>query len=443
MGFSVFSGALFILLFLLLVLAFWGRIKFLFFDPFVLFFAVFIFSCFAVPAYARFYGYSRYDAYYSDYSYYLVSLYCLIFLLCLSVLYWVFGGRHNVCRVSEFKFLDFGRFYVVGFVLLVMCLLAFYQFVKLIGVYGLGAFLANRIVLTAGLGYYKLALFFPVLWVVVYSVEKFFVRKREFAWKRYFLGCVLVVFASAPLLVLGSRSNLLVGLIFYSFSVLLVCLKLGWINVYRKLLAKFSLLLFCIVLLGGALGGLRQSMMSGDNESRTISYVQSEVPLESVISAFSSYENLAWIFENGSVLDYQLGSTYFSVLLGPVPRSFWPAKPTGAGPIMKNIIAPGTYDLIGGEKISSYTTGAPSEAYLNFGWAGALIGGGVFAAVLVLVKLILSRSASSLGVVVSVVLLFRTAGFVNAEFYGVFIQFFLVAIFYFICLSCYRKRVCS
>lgn len=437
MDFILFSVAIFVLLMFVLIFVVRNNVRVMVLEPIVFFVLIYLVSYFFVPAYAYFFNYSRYDLDYPVYSYFYASLYSLLFICSLIFFYLLIGGRLGVVSHVGLKRLDMKSFFLLGGGFVVICSAALLEFLKMISSYGLSVFLANRIVLTSGLGYYKLLLFLPVMWVIVYSIERYFVKGGGFSWVKYARGVLMVLLASLPLLVLGSRSNILIGVIIFSFSVLLFSLKSGDPKLFGRLFNKFLILVLGLVVFGGFLGGVRQGLMSTEYHYASKG---SQIPLESVTAAFSSYENLAWFFTNPDRVKYQLGGTYLSVSLGPVPRAVWPEKPTGGGPTLKNLIAPGSYDLVKGDKISSYTTGAPSEAYLNFGWYGVIFGSVIFAAILIFVRTIIMRSSTALGIVVGVALLLRASGFVNAEFYGVCIQFFLIGSFYFMCRFCYRRR---
>lgn len=409
-------------------------------EPLAVFVTIYLFSYFVVPAYSYGFEYSRYELIYEDASYFLMVAYSSCFLIFIFFAYAAMslGIKNNNGEVRRAASLR--AFYLVGALLLILCATAFFEFFKIIASSGINSFLANRIILTAGLGYYKLMLFFPLMWVIVYSLEVFFIKKRKFEWGGYFKGAILVLIASSPLVVLGSRSNLLVGIMIYSLSIMVWMVKAKMFHDYRKVAYKFVISAVVLVFIGGALGGVRQQLMTSDESgSGAIGLVNKKIPMESVVSAFSSYENLNWFFSNEGRYSFKYGATYLSVLLGPVPRLLWEDKPTGGGPVMKNFIAPNSYDLIQGDKISSYTTGAPAEAYMNFGWLGVVIGGAIMAMIIFFIKIIIEKSSTSLGVVVASTLILRSAGFVNAEFYGVMIQFFLVGVFYVLCLPAFKR----
>lgn len=86
---------------------------------------------------------------------------------------------------------------------------------------------------------------------------------------------------------------------------------------------------------------------------------------------FGNDENILWLIENE---EYPLiwGYSYFSGFVSLIPRSIWPGKPAGSGPILTNIIWPGRY-VQGAEGNNSVTTGMATEALMNFGVVGFFI----------------------------------------------------------------------
>jgi hypothetical protein len=90
--------------------------------------------------------------------------------------------------------------------------------------------------------------------------------------------------------------------------------------------------------------------------------------------SFGNGENVNWLIDNDFELKY--GITYVGGFVMPFPRYLWPSKPTGAGPILKNFIRPGSY-AIGKKGASSLTTGMVTEAYMNGGFIGVIIVGAI------------------------------------------------------------------
>jgi oligosaccharide repeat unit polymerase len=92
--------------------------------------------------------------------------------------------------------------------------------------------------------------------------------------------------------------------------------------------------------------------------------------LKVVNGAFGNHENVLWMADHEFDLTY--GATYIAGLVNLYPRAFWPDKPFGAGPYMKNLVDPGSY-YAGGRGMSSLTTGMVTESYMNGGLVGVVL----------------------------------------------------------------------
>lgn len=110
----------------------------------------------------------------------------------------------------------------------------------------------------------------------------------------------------------------------------------------------------------------RYSVSDSDYFSERIN----NIPLYMLDGAFGNDEALLWMLENNH--DLYLGLTYISGFLSFIPRFLWEDKPLGAGPILSNLVTPGSY-ILGGEGNTSLTTGLLTESVMNFGWGGVFI----------------------------------------------------------------------
>jgi len=92
--------------------------------------------------------------------------------------------------------------------------------------------------------------------------------------------------------------------------------------------------------------------------------------LKVVNGVFGNHENVLWMTDHE--FEFTYGATYVAGLVNLYPRAFWPDKPFGAGPYMKNLVDPGSY-YAGGKGMSSLTTGMVTEAYMNGGLIGVVL----------------------------------------------------------------------
>lgn len=95
-----------------------------------------------------------------------------------------------------------------------------------------------------------------------------------------------------------------------------------------------------------------------------------EKVVKTLNGGFGNHENIVWLLHNPQPLLY--GTTYVAAFANLIPRSFWPEKPVGGGPVIKNMIWPGSYQ-VGRKGNSSLTTGFFTEGLMNFGYLGFLI----------------------------------------------------------------------
>lgn len=142
----------------------------------------------------------------------------------------------------------------------------------------------------------------------------------------------------------------------------------------------------------------------------------SNAALYAMDGAFGNDEALLWLWENEFPL--HMGETYLAAGTNIIPRSLWPEKPLGGGPVLINMIIPGAYE-IGAKGNNSLTTGFLTEAVMNFGFAGALLVVVAWAAVVHMVMRQLASSTSiywrSIFLIIWVTL---CSGFIHMEFLG-------------------------
>lgn len=237
-------------------------------------------------------------------------------------------------------------------------------------------FMYDRGNLLAGYGYvYRSTLIYISITIIIIC-DLFWtnsVRRRVIL-----LGAALVVagLGSVINLLLGSRTGALIGILY--FGIVLIYLRRERIKLSKiaryAFLAVFTLYVFAIV---GQLravvtaGGLQD--VGGRLEELNLG-IKDEV-VSQLYKNFGHLELLAFIIEHKSEWDYAYGQTYAAAVLSPIPRALWENKPLGGGPMLTNIVAPGSYALGQKRGNSSLTTGVVIEAYLNFGFLGIIVGG--------------------------------------------------------------------
>lgn len=296
-------------------------------------------------------------------------------------------------------------FYVLPLVSLIYLLIRF-------GGVGYEDYMVNRTIERRGLGY----LIMPSTWLTI-SISTLLVSPviGRKALSSLLYALPLTAFFIWANLFLGSKSR---GLI------VLVIALLAW-ALYRTVKNRFDLRVIAVVpsvavlvsIVGLFFGDIRESVSRGVE----LNAVNTRVSLAAVFSkfnAFGSVENTVWLVENVGPDEIIGGRSFVAVLAAPVPRNLWPDKPVGGGPELRNLIHPGSYDIVGGRNLTSYSPGIIAESYMNFWIFGLLVGPLLFGAVIGGVTFLAGRIRSSLTFVVFVILVYRTIYMMTGEVFG-------------------------
>ncbi|WP_448546969.1 oligosaccharide repeat unit polymerase [Thalassotalea fusca] len=287
---------------------------------------------------------------------------------------------------------------------------------------GYDKYITDRIALGVGKGLSLLL----AHWTYIACLLFFFIyvqAKNNYKWIR---RISLVLFLSSLAIAgtyyaINSNRNSLFLLI-----ISLLCFGLSFSNKYtghltvRQLKKTLSLLfVVClIVVIMHTIGKIRHQSGSSSIKSDTDYGL-----VNSLNGAFGNHENIAWLLEHEQQLT--LGKTYVAGFANFVPRTIWPSKPVGAGPILKNMIYPGSY-VVGRKGNSSLTTGLYTELLMNFGVFGSLLGSFLIALCLgVLFTKLGSFSSPILKLVYLFSIVMFSAQFMYAEFLGFFARYIL------------------
>ena len=281
---------------------------------------------------------------------------------------------------------------------------------------GLSDFLARRITLTHGTGYSTM----PLDWFLPFSIATLCVLLMvppKYRGTKLLLAVTLVLLASLSLLsgaLTGSRTRVLMLLVIGPMA--LMALRS---HVKLTVSRVVSILLAVAVLAVSAdlLRQVRAGMMASTFETTGLQVAGARL-LEST-QAFPEYENLWWLLENRHRWELAGGQTFWAGLVNFIPRSIWQHKPLGGGPLLKNWIMPGSYELGVDRSVSSYTTGLVAESYMNAGGVGVLVAGSIYGCLLALLGHLLRVTRNPIGTAASVLLLFRVLELLRGEFLGV------------------------
>ena len=249
--------------------------------------------------------------------------------------------------------------------------------------------LSNRTKLFSGYGYLFLPLYWFGIFLLIYFVYIFVKYDGSHFILRLFLVMLPVFLFNTLLWVyLGSRSKSLISL-FYILLIyfILEAKKLGQ---FRRLLIILiiAMPLICIGIISQQ---SRQIMAAGQEVvlSDLDTSISSKKLLTGVTFFGQTTEYNLWLIDNVGFDDALAGKTFLALITGFVPRGLWPGKPTGAGPHLRNLIYPGSYDLEEGAYLTSYSPGILAESLMNFLWLGAFVGGIIFGILLTILSFIL------------------------------------------------------
>jgi oligosaccharide repeat unit polymerase len=280
--------------------------------------------------------------------------------------YWL-GKHHGAIRHSSHRIYVSAKLWLVGLGASLWGLGAFALTVLIVG--GVTPYLkalGDRIRMFEGLNYIMMGLHFPLCFAFVWWL---YLLERRRPWNIRFLVFLLFAFGLSALG--GNRAS--------TFSVV-VAGVVAYHRLYRRIsLSKFILLfVFGSMFLVCTSIVVREYLVSGHFSTVDISLLSWLFAWYSGTSGeFSQFQSLAILADNiPDKMPYEYGSTYFYLLIAPIPSALWPAKATfdtSAGLFAKTF----WYDYW----LSSGTTIPPSlmgEMFLNFGAIGIVLGMFIF-----------------------------------------------------------------
>lgn len=388
------------------------------------------FACihFLVPVLQSVYQVGRFDYFLgqSESMIVLSALICLLYLIVVVGVYGVCGRpRLNYLRISEA--IRARRFFRSERLAVYFCafatLFGFMAIGKIVMQFGeaYAAFMLNRINLLAGYGYFLKALSFSVPLVVMVAGKRIADGKVLIGTR--IIAVFLIVFGAS--LLIGSRSQALILVPF-------VILTWLYANPNKMTIGNLKTIVIgvCVIfLLSVFLGDLRRAVKMDDvanyqfGEDYSEKY-DSPSALKEAFVSFGHTELLAFVLDHDDRYSPAFGKTYLAGLVAFVPRVIWSAKPVGAGPMLANIVKPGSYQLGQDSANSSLTTGVVIESYLNFGIFGVLFVAGLHGWLLAALTRYANRIAGRLDFALFLLALhFSSVLLVNAEFLGAFSGF--------------------
>lgn len=304
---------------------------------------------------------------------------------------------------------------ICGLLLLIPAFFALSKTFALIRLYTYQLFLADRIILRSGSGYENMPGAWFLVWLLLYFINA---KMTKVNFLTTLISFVSLSLAMVGGLAMGSRTTTVLPILLLILAALFMNTK-SQVKFPKKLV--FSAVL--ILLMGVYLGPIRKQIVSGSK----INVMQASTSITSPLirGGLGEFENVWWLVENKSQWEILGGKTFISPFVGFVPRKMWPNKPLGGGPYLRNFIVPGSYNLFGGKNLTSYTTGLPAEALMNFGFVGFIIIGFLYGLALGLLGRIRDNLRTPLGIATWLIVLFRLVLATKSEFFGMMAHIFM------------------
>lgn len=322
--------------------------------------------------------------------------------------------------VARWRAVDKAQFAALFVGLSILVIFAFVTQYQKVTDLGYGVVVGDRSRLGSGAGYIMAPLAWPTIMGCVLSVEGArLLRTRAPGWRVHFaVSASFALLSVGAGLSIGSRSQSVIGV--------LLMISMGYyVAANGRLGSRGAIRLTGVVALvlvvGVLMGVIRENLMGAHEITTSTLQVDAEktVLFRRSLKDIGTAENIFWLIENRDRWDWQMGGTFLAAVVGLVPRTFWADKPLGGGPVLRNMIYPGSYDLARAYN-TSYTTGLPTEAFMNFGLWGIALVGIPYGLVLAWVDNLAAKIRSSTEFVAWSYASFTVAmGYHNGEFFGV------------------------
>lgn len=400
-----------------------GRLNLLYSQPLYMFILAVGMIYGLVPLLKKLYGIQSYPFYYSVSAEVFAILLVGIYVLSCVVGYILAGGfiRQSLPLVRPLTRREsFRLFLLVG----APSFLALVYLLQMISAHDFSEYMKNRIMVRRGMGPVVVVSFASVCYGAALLVNYLSQRRAgNDKWTQIVHLAAVGLAVTLIFTVIGNRN--------FAFTYLAIC-GLAVMSTIRVQLHKSLLVLPLMICLafGFSLWAKVRNSPDTANINAVLGGGVPELVVSGLSGGFGNGENLVWLSQHSDEWDPLYGATVGAALVNPVPRAIWPNKPFGGGPALRNIIYPGSY-VLDGERITSYTTGAPTEGYINFGALGVLFFGVVNGALLGIVKRVYRRRSqvTGVGVVMYSFTIFMLAfGFLYMELLGGWSRYFIVSL---------------
>lgn len=369
-----------IILFLKVYLSQSDKKESLIFDPLLFFVLGSSFVYLFVPFLMYIFGWSWHHVVLSESSYIKANIYVYsyIFMTLFTYMFMLesFRTKRTVSKPTKHKIfysLSQKQNTILILLFLVPVLLDTLYLLRYIFSFDFAYYLANRIILRKGMGLiilisYMGTLIVPIFFANILVKVRHKNRVKFLVAMLLFSGVILLPFLSAYV-VMGNRLTALILLVMLIMIYVVVMEKKFTAFFYAKLTFGFVGLFLFFAFLG------YMRAVQGDFAKADFSLLLELIGNEAehaFVGNFGNFEHLVWLFDHDEAWEPLYGETFVAGFFNLVPRFIWPDKLLGGGPNLKNIIHPGSYDL-GGENITSYTTGMAVEGYMNFDIFGVIV----------------------------------------------------------------------
>lgn len=397
-------------------------------SPFILFGAFFCIMHLLLPFFQWKISFFRYETGYDE-GYYIYSMfYVMLAYIVVYISYTYLSKRRRTIiindnpqeKIIDTQRINYKKVFAVGVLVFSIGGYFAYQNFSLISLLGQEEYLSDRISLGKGRGLQvNLA-----HWMYISAILFFFLVLTGKDLSKRFKRVVFIMFVVSVVTVIayyGFNSNR------NSIFILLVNLTVLYFAFKKQKkkkksnigsIAKIGLFAVVLLFLFFQLGKNRKQGALKDN---TANYSV----IEALNGAFGNHENIVWLLEHSHKTKLHYGVTYSAGITNFVPRSIWPDKPLGAGPILKNTIYPGSY-VVGRRGNSSLTTGLFNELQMNFGILGMLLGSILYGIMLSKMSVFLIQSTNPINlIIIQYTLIVFSTVFMYGEFLGFLARFLI------------------
>jgi oligosaccharide repeat unit polymerase len=407
---------------LVLVPLFWGRrerLVQLAQQPITWFCGLYFLMYFASPAAMIGTEAFRYQSGYAPAAYLYAAAYLLFFGFAVWIGYFAYGAPAQSVGKSFrgiVAWQSMGRIHaaLVLTIFLSLSVAALVVVVRVILSVGITYYMGERIGLFRGRGYLFMAMSLPLVLLLLMYTNRLVVRIQSSRGSGGVVVGVLFLMSVIVGALQGSRTGMIIPV---AFMVVVRLQLLPPERVQRRWIVGAAGVLLTVAFLGVA----RQQVMVGEDIRVTAESVQQAA--QNILLESGEPENLFWLLDHPERLTFLHGKSFLAAVVGFVPRAIWPSKPLGAGPFLKNIIQPGSYNFDSGVGLSSLTPGLPAEAFMNFGWWGAPIVGVLLGLLLGFLERAAAVLRSPVGYAIWFSAVFCTIFLLKGEALGVFNRF--------------------